>query len=162
MLPEASVVHRRRLREEGDKLDPAVRLLAELGELIPATHYLSAQRARGLLRDRFRTAFIDNRLDAMLWPTLPVTTVPFDKLSAPRDDGRDGTPITAMVHHTFQANITGQPALSVPCGLAANGLPVGFQLEGRPFDEARLFQIANAYEKAHAWPTLNPPNIPPR
>jgi aspartyl-tRNA(Asn)/glutamyl-tRNA(Gln) amidotransferase subunit A len=133
-----------------------------LGELIPATHYLTAQRARALLRHDFRNVFESNGLDAMLWPTLPVTTVPFEKLSAPRDDGADGTPITAMVHHTFQANITGQPALSVPCGLSATGLPVGFQVLGRPFGEATLFQIARTYERAHDWPSLSPPLVSPR
>jgi len=100
MLAEASTLHRRRLRTHAALYDPSVRLLTELGELIPATHYLTA---------------------------------PFDKLAAPRADGADGTPITAMVHHTFQANTTGQPALSVPCGLSAICLPVGFQLLGRPF-----------------------------
>ncbi len=159
MLAEASTLHRRRLRAHAARYDPSVRLLTELGELIPATHYLTAQRARALLRQNFRVAFESNHLDAMLWPTLPVTTAPFDKLSAPRDDGADGTPITAMVHHTFQANITGQPALSVPCGMSRAGLPVGFQLLGRPFGEAMLFQIARAYERQHKWVSVRPPLV---
>jgi aspartyl-tRNA(Asn)/glutamyl-tRNA(Gln) amidotransferase subunit A len=162
MLAEASTLHRRRLRQHAAKYDPAVRLLAQLGELIPATHYLTAQRARALLRHGFREAFETNGLDAMLWPTLPVTTAAFEKMSAPREDGSEGTPITAMVHHTFQANITGQPALSVPCGLADNGLPAGFQLLGRPFGEATLFQVARAYEREHSWPSLSPPLVSPR
>jgi aspartyl-tRNA(Asn)/glutamyl-tRNA(Gln) amidotransferase subunit A len=162
MLAEASTLHRRRLRQYAAKYDPAVRLLAQLGELIPATHYLTAQRARAFVRQGFRQAFEDNGLEAMLWPTLPVTTAPFEQLAAPREDGAEGTAITAMVHHTFQANITGQPALSVPCGLADNGLPVGFQLLGRPFDEATLFRIGRAYEREHNWPSLSPPLVSPR
>jgi aspartyl-tRNA(Asn)/glutamyl-tRNA(Gln) amidotransferase subunit A len=101
--------------------------------------------------------FQAHRLDAMVWPTLPMTTVPLDKLAAARDDGKAGTPILAMIHHTFSANITGQPALSVPCGLSESGLPVGFQLLGRPFAEGTLFRIARAYERAHAWSSLSPP-----
>ena len=60
------------------------------------------------------------------------------------------------IHQTFSANVTGQPAVSVPCGLSANGLPIGFQLLGRPFAEAILFRLARAYERIHSWPTLKP------
>ena len=82
--------------------------------------------------------FAAHRLDALLSPTMPVTTVPIPDLFAERPDYPGESPILSMIHHTFSANLTGQPALSAPCGLARNGLPIGFQLLGRPFDEATL------------------------
>ena len=157
LLAEASTVHRRLLREHAEDYDPATRRMLELGEFVPATHYLTAQRARALIRRGVKDVFQAHGLDAMVWPTLPMTTVPLNKLAAAREDGKSGTPILAMIHHTFSANITGQPAMSVPCGLSASGLPVGFQLLGRPFDEATLFRMAHAYESAHAWSRLSPP-----
>ena len=66
------------------------------------------------------------------------------------------TPMAAYVHHSFSANITGQPALTVPCGFTKDGLPIGFQLLGRPFDEATLFRVARAYERTTSWHTTAP------
>ena len=48
---------------------------------------------------------------------------------------------------TVSANLTGLPAISLPCGFTDTGLPIGFQLIGRPFDEATLFGLADAYER---------------
>ena len=156
MASEASTVHRRLLRERPDDYDPATRRSLEMGEFIPATHYLLAQRARGLLRNRMKELFAAHRLDAFLSPTMPVTTVPLPELFAERADYPGESPILSMIHHTFSANLTGQPALSAPCGFSSAGLPIGFQVLGRPFDEATLFQLARAYEREHAWSTMQP------
>ena len=158
VLAEGSTYHRNLIREHGSKYDPATRVVVELGELIPATHYLAAQQARSRFRDALKSVFIDKQLDAMIWPTMPLPTVPFDDMNIPRKDGFDETPVSSMCHHTFCANLAGQPALSIPCGFTHEGLPFGFQLTGRPFDEAMLYRIAHAYEQDHDWidhkPTL--------
>ena len=151
VLCEGSSYHRKLIRAHGDKYDPATRALVKLGELVPATHYLAAQQARTVYRGAINRAFREHRLDAMLWPTMPITTAPLDQLNAPRDDGYPDTPIGSMCHHTFNANLAGLPALSVPCGITEAGLPFGFQLTGRAFDEAMLYRIANAYEREHDW-----------
>jgi aspartyl-tRNA(Asn)/glutamyl-tRNA(Gln) amidotransferase subunit A len=156
LLAEASMFHRRRLREHPSEYDQSTRLMLELGEFVPATHYLTALRARAHLRNTMKQVFRAYNLDALLWPTMPMTTVPFEDLAAPRRDGKPGTPILAYIHHTFSANVMGLPALAVPCGLSGAGLPIGFQLMGRPFAEGTLFQIANAYEGRHNWPNLQP------
>ena len=52
---------------------------------------------------------------------------------------------------TVSANLTGLPAISVPAGFSDVGLPIGFQLMGRPFDEATLFRLAAAYEREAPW-----------
>ncbi len=151
VLCEGSSYHRKLIREHGDKYDPATRTLIQLGELVPATHYLAAQQARRVYRDAIKRAFADQRLDAMLWPTMPMTTAPLDKLNAPRADGYPDTPVGSMCHHTFNANLAGLPALSVPCGITEAGLPFGFQLTGHAFDEAMVYRIARAYEREHDW-----------
>lgn len=151
VLSEGSSYHRNLIREHGDKYDPATRTLVQLGELVPATHYLAAQQARRLYRDALIRAFAEHRLDATLWPTMPITTAPLDKLNEPREDGYPDTPVGSMCHHTFNANLAGLPALSVPCGITEAGLPFGFQLTGRAFDEAMLYRIARAYEREHDW-----------
>jgi aspartyl-tRNA(Asn)/glutamyl-tRNA(Gln) amidotransferase subunit A len=158
MASESSTVHRRRLRERRDDYDPATRRALEMGEFIPATHYLLAQRARALLRHRMANLFAAHRLDALLSPTMPVTTVPIPELFAERPDYPGESPILSMIHHSFSANLTGQPALSAPCGLASNDLPIGYQLLGRPFDEATLFRVAHAYAREQVGSTV-PPEI---
>lgn len=151
VLCEGSTWHRKLIREEGDLYDPATRAIIQLGELVPATHYLAAQQARALYRDAINRAFGEQRLDAMLWPTMPTTTAPQDKLNEPRADGYPDTTLASMCHHTFNANLAGLPALSVPCGITEAGLPFGFQLTGRAFDEAMLYRIAYAYERERDW-----------
>jgi aspartyl-tRNA(Asn)/glutamyl-tRNA(Gln) amidotransferase subunit A len=58
---------------------------------------------------------------------------------------------------TASANLTGLPAISVPCGIARTCLPVGFQLTGRRFDEATLLRLADAYERETDWWRRTPP-----
>jgi aspartyl-tRNA(Asn)/glutamyl-tRNA(Gln) amidotransferase subunit A len=156
MASEASTLHRRLLRERPGDYDPATRRSLEMGEFIPATHYLLAQRARSLLRNRMHELFVTHRLDAFLSPTMPVTTVPLPELFAERADYAGESPILSMIHHSFSANLTGQPALSVPCGFSSVGLPIGFQLLGRPFGETTLFRLARAYEREFTWMTMQP------
>jgi aspartyl-tRNA(Asn)/glutamyl-tRNA(Gln) amidotransferase subunit A len=57
---------------------------------------------------------------------------------------------------TRSNNYLGIPSLAVPCGFTANGLPAGFQLMGRPFSEARLFQLGHAYQGVTDWHTHLP------
>ena len=152
LLAEASTYHRQMLREHGDKYDATTRASLQLGELVPATHYITALRARRLFRAAMVRLFEAERLNALLSPTMPLPTVPLSELHSPRTDMDIGeTPMISYIHHTFNANLTGQPALSVPCGITSSGLPIGLQLLGRPFDEANLYRLAYAYEQAHDW-----------
>ncbi|HVC78960.1 MAG TPA: amidase [Chloroflexota bacterium] len=153
LLSDASAYHRRSLRERGADLDPATRLMFELGELVPATHYVTALRARAVLRNQMRALFATHRLDALLSPTVPTTAVLMHEVSPV--DQSDEDPMTGALRHMIAANLTGQPALTVPCGFSA-GLPVGFQLLGRPFGEVTLFRLAAAYESCHSWHTMAP------
>jgi aspartyl-tRNA(Asn)/glutamyl-tRNA(Gln) amidotransferase subunit A len=66
--------------------------------------------------------------------------------------------MSAYVRLSCPANLTGLPALSVPCGVDARGLPLGLQIIGRAFDEATVLQVGEAYEWATTWHQLRPPS----
>ena len=155
LLAEASTVHRALLRRHPREYDQSTRLMLELGELLPATHYLTALRARRLMQQRVKELFRSHHLDALVSPTVPLPAVPNEVRNTPLDGGE--APFTSYVHHTFSANLVGLPALSIPCGLTSDGLPIGFQLLGRPFDEVTLFRAARGYEREHRWQELRPP-----
>jgi len=110
-------------------------------------YYGRAQKVRTLVARDFREAFA--RVDLIVAPTTP--NVAF-KLGEKED------PLAMYLNDVFTvpASMAGLPAVSVPCGFSAGGLPIGLQLIGRPFDEARLLAAAHAYEQATPWHTLRP------
>ena len=149
LVADTTAYHRRWIRERADLYEPSTRVMIELGELIPATHYVTAQRARRLLRDRFRNAFEMFRLDALVAPTLPGPTVRVDELNLDLTYGSGESPGSTYFRNCVAANVVGVPVLSVPAGFTKDGLPFGMAVWGRPLAETTLFQIAYAYEAAH-------------
>jgi aspartyl-tRNA(Asn)/glutamyl-tRNA(Gln) amidotransferase subunit A len=111
-------------------------------------YYLKAQKVRTLIRREFDQAF--EKYDALITPTSP--TVPF-KLGEKVDD-----PIQMYLSDvcTLPINIAGLPAISVPAGFA-DGLPIGMQIIGKPFDEETILHVAFAYEQATDWHKRKPP-----
>jgi aspartyl-tRNA(Asn)/glutamyl-tRNA(Gln) amidotransferase subunit A len=111
-------------------------------------YYLKAQKVRTLIIREFKDAF--EKYDALVTPTSP--TVPF-KLGEKVDD-----PIQMYLSDvcTLPINIAGLPAISVPAGFA-DGLPIGMQVIGKPFDEETILRIAFAYEQATEWHKRKPP-----
>ena len=155
-LVEGGAWHRTLLRSKLLDYHPRTRLMLELGELVPGYHYVMVQRVRTLIREAVRKAFASNALDALIGPTIPVTAPRIDLLSVSRfDDGAPGA-LSSLIHHGYPASVTGLPAISVPCGFSEESLPIGFQLIGRPFDEATLFRIGSAYEAVTPWHTRKP------
>ncbi|MCS6786794.1 MAG: Asp-tRNA(Asn)/Glu-tRNA(Gln) amidotransferase subunit GatA [Thiobacillaceae bacterium] len=114
-------------------------------------YYLQAQRVRRLIARDFAAAF--TQCDVILGPTAPTTA--FD-LGAKRDD-----PIEMYLSdiYTIAVNLAGLPALSIPCGFGADGRPVGLQLIGDYFAEARLLNVAHQYQRATDWHTRQPPAL---
>ena len=105
-------------------------------------YYLQAQRVRRLIREDFLTAF--GQVDVIAAPTTPQ---PAFRLGEKQND-----PVAMYLSdiYTIAANLAGLPALSIPCGLV-QGLPVGLQLIGRDFDEARLLNVAHRYQRVTDW-----------
>jgi aspartyl-tRNA(Asn)/glutamyl-tRNA(Gln) amidotransferase subunit A len=130
-----------------------VRKLLEKGGSVSAVDYLKALEARQVVLKDFEEAF--ERVDAILAPAVPVP--------APRIGekmltiaGEQETVRSALIRLNRPGNFTGLPGISVPCGFTHDGLPVGLQLIGRAWDEARLLQIAHAYEQTTNWHTRHP------
>jgi aspartyl-tRNA(Asn)/glutamyl-tRNA(Gln) amidotransferase subunit A len=111
--------------------------------------YLKALQVRTLLRRDYDEAF--ERVDVVAMPTMP--TPPF-RLGEKTDD-----PLQMYLADVFtvSANLAGLPGISVPCGFAKEGVPIGFQLMGRMFDEATLLRVADAYERRTDWHRQSPP-----
>lgn len=143
---EPSTYHQRWLRERPGDYGEDVRSLLEIGELLLATHYLQAQRYRSLLRREFIDAF--RRVDLFVCPTLPFTATRIGGMKVVIEDGKEEDMLSAIMQFTGVPSLTGLPSLNVPCGFDADGLPIGMQLIGRPFDEATLFRAGAAYQAA--------------
>ncbi|HTR59309.1 MAG TPA: Asp-tRNA(Asn)/Glu-tRNA(Gln) amidotransferase subunit GatA [Casimicrobiaceae bacterium] len=111
-------------------------------------YYLKAQQVRRLIADDFARAF--ERCDVVLGPTAPSAAF---KLGAKVDD-----PVEMYLNDIFTvaANLTGTPALSIPCGFTRAGLPIGLHLQAHHFDEARLLDVAHRYQQATDWHTRAP------
>ena len=104
-------------------------------------YYLRAQKVRTLIRQDFMKAY--EQVDALLTPTSPFVSF---KAGEKNED-----PLAMYLSdiYTISANLAGIPGLSLPCGLNSEGLPIGLQILGKPFCEADLLAIGNAYEEAH-------------
>jgi aspartyl-tRNA(Asn)/glutamyl-tRNA(Gln) amidotransferase subunit A len=122
------------------------------GATVLAKDYLDAQRARRLMQDEVNAAL--TCVDALVFPTQPIVAPLLDAYAV--GDGVEEDVLDVEIGHTGLANLTGHPALSIPCGFTAAGLPVGLQLTGRWFDEATLLRLAQAYEAATGWRTRRP------
>jgi aspartyl-tRNA(Asn)/glutamyl-tRNA(Gln) amidotransferase subunit A len=155
VIPEASAIHQRALRRQPADYGDDIRPLLEVGEFYLATHYLKAQRVRALIRNGLRRTF--DGLDALLTPTLPHPAARHDQAGLPGPNGVEEPVINAYVRTCCPFNLSGQPALSVPCGFTQAGLPVGLQIVGRPFDEAIVLRIGQAYQSMTDWHTRKPP-----
>jgi aspartyl-tRNA(Asn)/glutamyl-tRNA(Gln) amidotransferase subunit A len=148
-----------RTREEG--FGPEVKRRIILGTYILSSgyydaYYLRAQKVRELIRQDFASAF--EKVEALISPTSPV---PAFKLGE-----RVADPLQMYLADIFTiaANLTGICGISVPCGFAevdGQRLPIGLQLLGKALDEARILQIAHAYEQSTDWHKARPPIAAP-
>lgn len=157
LVPEASAYHQQSLRQMGELYEPDVRGLLEAGELVLATDYIKAQRARTLLQQGWRDMF--DGLDAVLAPTLPATAAEVGQTSFTWPDGSQEAVINSCVRTSAPGNLTGLPGLSVPCGFDRSGLPIGLQILGKPFAEPTVLRVGAAYEDATDWADRMPEGL---
>ena len=152
---ESAAVHARMVRESPHMLQPAVLARLEIGLHVSAHDYLQATR----LRARAARTFAEDvfgRVDVLVAPTIPE---PAPSLAAVKAGSPDEIVrrMGRFSRLTRPFNALGLPALSVPCGFATDGRPVGLQLVGRPFDEATVLRAGHAYEQAAGWWRRRPP-----
>ena len=150
---DAAEYHRPLLRNHASELHPLVAELLRRGETILATDYIHAQRVRQRLIDEQRDLFA--HVDVVVLPTTAITAFPAgtDTVTI---EGREEHVQPAMNRYTPLFDLTGGPALSLPCGLDSGGLPIGLQVAGPAFADTTVLRVARAYEHDARWTMLPP------
>lgn len=152
---EAGAYHADLLAKHESKYSADVRARLELGQFIPTRDYLTGQRLRVDLSRAL--AGVLSEFDALLTPTMPIPPPLIGQNFWTYDDeGTTETVAEAMIRYTTPFNVSGNPALSVPCGFSEAGLPIGLQIVGRLFDETTVLRIGAAFEAATAFRERRP------
>src|SRR5580704_12379268 len=146
MLNEAYAIHQATLRERFGDYGELFRDRMALAALVSGGDYVQAVRRRRELAAEFATAMAD--LDLAITAAAPGEAPAIDAV------GKFATFERPML--TMPFNVTGTPAMSVCCGYSAAGLPLAFQLAGKPFDELTVLRAAHTYEKATSWRSVRP------
>lgn len=150
---EAYEIHARTIQAHSQDYGADVRTRLLLGACVQAAQYLKAQRFRALLRQEMLDLL--GRVDALVTPTTVLAASRIDQLAVTIGDKE--FPVAAHIARaTRPFNMTGLPAISVPCGFTPDGLPIGLQIVGRPFEEATVLHLAYAYEQSTAWHKQRP------
>ncbi len=147
MVCEAYAYHEPNLKTRPQDFGEIVRGRFRIGGMLTASDYLQAQRVRSWARREF--ADVLKTVDYLVTPTM---TQP-----APAFAGYDPTATIRGRSFTAPFNVTGLPAISIPCGFTASGLPVGMQIAGKPFDEPGVIQTAYTYQQHARWHETRPP-----
>ncbi len=114
-------------------------------------YYIQAQKIRRLIAQDFAAAF--EQCDVIMGPTAPSTAFNLG------EKGDDPVQMYLSDIYTIAVNLAGLPGMSIPCGFGDNGRPVGLQLIGNYFDEARMLGIAHQYQLATDWHSRSPQGL---
>lgn len=135
---EAAAFHRERMHERPQDFGPDVLERLRRGEKVTGAEYVLARREQLEIRHAWIRALGDYA--AVLTPTTAI--------AAPPADGEDALAQAArLTARTSPFNLTGLPAISIPCGLTSEGLPIGLQVAGGPWTESRILRVARTYER---------------
>ncbi len=143
------------IRRRAQDLTHMVRIAVTAGSLIPGVTYYKALQLREMLRRQVLEAL--DRFDVLVCPTMSSGAPPRAADVHTRSSAQVMEGLTGPVRLTAPFNHAGVPALSVPCGLTGEGLPIGLQLVGRPFEEQVVLRAGRAYEANGAWRGVTPP-----
>src|SRR5499427_864932 len=146
MLAEGYAIHEANLRQRFTDYGEAFRQRMALAALISGGDYVQAVRRRRELLAEYETAMAG--LDLVMTAAAPS--------DAPAIEAVGKFAIFERPSLTMPFNVTGMPAMSVCCGYTSAGLPLAFQLAGKPFDDATVLKLAHAYEKATPWRSTRP------
>jgi aspartyl-tRNA(Asn)/glutamyl-tRNA(Gln) amidotransferase subunit A len=154
MSVEAATIHRKWLETRRDEYADQVRSRIEPGLFYPATRYCEALGMRASLTREFIGKALKN-VDVLHLPAIPIPVPTIEETT--RGNAADVARVIGVVGHcTRGINYLGLPALSVPAGFDRGGLPVAFQLVGRPFSEGTLLRAADAYQRVTEWHRRTP------
>jgi aspartyl-tRNA(Asn)/glutamyl-tRNA(Gln) amidotransferase subunit A len=145
---DGAAFHRERMQEHIDWFGADVRLRLETGAGFTSSEYALARRTQAEVKRRCEILF--EEYDVLVLPTTPIP--------APVLEGEDAIErARQLTRFTAPFNLTGLPALSVPCGFTSNNLPIGLQIVSRAWNEAGVLRIGYTYQQATAWHTMKPP-----
>ena len=137
-------------RSRADELSPSLKVSMMAGEYFIKNYrghfYAKAQNLSRVLAKAYDDAL--SRYDLLLWPTLPMKATPIPPANASLKLYVQRA--LEMLGNTCPLDVTGHPAMSVPCGMS-NGLPIGMQLVGKHWDESTIYRAAHAFEQAGDW-----------
>lgn len=144
---DGAAFHRERMQTHPEMFGEDVRQRLETGARFTSSEYALARRKQVEIRRRCERFF--ESYDILLLPTTPIT--------APEIEGRNAIEeAKRLTRFTAPFNLAGIPALSMPCGFSQEGLPIGLQIVGPPWNEARVLRVAHAYEQSTAWHERRP------
>jgi aspartyl-tRNA(Asn)/glutamyl-tRNA(Gln) amidotransferase subunit A len=146
-LAESYAYHAQFLAQGSELYQPETLRRIKRGEAVSAAEYILKRNELEHLRRSAADLFSD--YDLLITPTAPITAPELAELQANPDDLRRRELI--LLRNTRPFNVLGLPAISVPCGFTQAGLPIGLQIAGAPGDDARVLQLAHAYEQVTQW-----------
>jgi len=148
-------LHRPLFEPNFDELDHNNKIRFLTGSIIPAQAYYKAQKIRVVLRQQILDAL--EKVDVLVLPTGPVTAPPVESVPGVESKEHSLTGLAGRISFTGPFNLAGTPAISVPCGFSAAGMPMGLQIVGKPFDEETVLKVAHAYEQNTDWHNCRAP-----
>ncbi|HTG74771.1 MAG TPA: amidase [Terriglobia bacterium] len=149
---EAYSFHAPYFTKNPELYQPMTRRRLEQAATISATAYVEARREMDQLRRQAGSAF--SSVDLLLSPTTVIAPITVEAGTADPPLPPDGTPVEFRNTHMF--DVLGLPAISIPCGLTRDGMPVGLQIAGPRFAESRVLALAHAYQQVTDWHTRRP------
>jgi aspartyl-tRNA(Asn)/glutamyl-tRNA(Gln) amidotransferase subunit A len=149
MLGEAYAYHEPDLLTRPELYGRWTRQTIRQGAFYSAADYVQAQRVRSIVKAE--VAAILREVDVLITPTMLSVASRFDEYSY--EDSLHGPSLMSMW------NLTGLPAMSIPCGFSSGGLPIGLQIIGRPFDEPTVLKIGDAYQAMTDWHQRVPEHV---
>ena len=149
---ESAAVYRDWTHERLREFNRSNRTVLLTGSIMPAQAYYKVQKVREMLRQELLGSLEDH--DVLILPTAKRCAPPVneDPVLTSKQTVRD---LSLVMTRPF--NLAGTPAISINCGFNSQGLPIGLQIGGRPFDEATVLRVAHAYEQHMPWHTMRPP-----
>jgi aspartyl-tRNA(Asn)/glutamyl-tRNA(Gln) amidotransferase subunit A len=146
--PEAYSFHEPLLKAHAALYGADVRERLEAGRSFLSIDYVRAQRTRTMMKRECKRVF--ESVDVIVTPATPIPAPRIDDLHRPWGSGTE-TAAASLARFTRYFNVVGLPAISIPCGFTAGGLPIGLQIAGKAFDESTVLRVAHAYEQDARW-----------
>ena len=145
---DGAAFHRERLEKNPELFGADVRQRLETGRDLTSGEYALARRKQAEIRRRGESFF--RQYDVLLLPTTPIPALPIDDIE------NSASQAPALTRFTAPFNLGGLPALSIPCGFTAAGLPIGLQIVSGPWQETKVLQAGYAYERVTEWHRRKP------